>query len=312
MGRDNQSKRAMETAKGNQSDPLDETKQFLSRTAQQASVYICSTSVDREAAGRVCVAFESRGTPCWYSARDLTPAMVWPQCVIEAIQSSKFFLLLLTESACGSQDIIPEVAEAHAHGRSILVLQSVDQCLSPELEALLMSGHVLKVDDPLSEHNIDAAWVKIVKIEQDSTWDDETGVQLYAGDLEANSFLIQLECLSGSLKGKTSYQLTVGGRLVFGRGSDADIYVDDARASRHHAGLVVERDPKYGIELHLVDLMSRNGTWVRYRRDGDADISKFLEHTQTRIASGAIIRIGSTDIRVIVVPIPTNIVPVGS
>lgn len=307
----------METAKGNQPDPLDETKHFQSRTAQRASVYVCYTPEDEAAAARFCASFESRGTPCWFSARDLTPAMAWPQCVVEAIESSKFFVLLLTESACLSGDIVPEIAEARNQGRTILVLQSVDRILNPELELLLTIGHTLSVDDPVSERDIDAAWTKIVELESNSTWDDENGIPLEevvepVDPTLANSYLIQLECLHGTIEGKTSCQLALGDRLVFGRGSDAEVYVDDDRASRRHAGLVVERDPKYGLELHLMDLMSRNGTWVRYRREGDADISKFLEHAQTRIVSGAIIRIGSTDIRVTAVPIPTNIVRVGS
>jgi hypothetical protein len=56
-----------------------------------------------------------------------------------------------------------------------------------------------------------------------------------------------------------------------------------------------------------MDLMSRNGTWVRYPRDDDTDISKFLEHAQTRITNGAIIRIGSTDIQVTTLLLPSKI-----
>jgi TIR domain/FHA domain len=313
MDGDKQPKRAMETAKGNQPDPLDETKKFLSRSAQRACVYIGYAPDDESAAERFCLAFESRDTPCWYAARDLTPAMAWPQCVIEAIESSKFFVLLLTDRACHSSDVIAAITEACSRKRSILVLQSADRILNPELEILLTSGHVLEVADPISDQDIDAAWMKIVEIESNSTWGDGTGVAPGVDDtVEAISFLIHLECLRGKLGGKTACQLGVGDRLVFGRGSEADVYVDDERASRRHAGMVVERDPRYGLELRLIDLMSRNGTWVRYRRDGDADISKFLEHTQTRIVNGAIIRIGSTDIRVTAVPIPTNIVHIGS
>ena len=98
----------MDNAKGNRPDPLAETKEFQSRFAQRASVYICYAPDDVDAAGRFCAEFESRGTPCWYSARDLTPAMAWPQCVVDAIETSKFFVLLLTESASNSRDIVPE------------------------------------------------------------------------------------------------------------------------------------------------------------------------------------------------------------
>lgn len=302
--------RDMDTAKDNHRDPLDDTKEFLSRSAQRASVYLCYSTPDEVAAGRFCAAFESRGTPCWFAARDLTSSMVWPQCVLEAIESSKFFVFFLTEASRSAEDLIPEIVEAKACGRSILVLQSVDEILNPKLEELLTDSHVLEVDETLSDHDIEYAWAKIVEIESDSTWESETPVSLDSeadAGVTANSFLIQLDCLKGTVHGKTSCQLGVGDRLVFGRGSEADIFVDDQRASRRHAGLVLERDPKYGLELQLMDLMSRNGTWVRYRRDDDADISKFLEHSRTRIVSGAIIRIGSTDMRVTAVPIPAKV-----
>ena len=305
-------------------DPLDETKLFQSRSAQRASLYICSAPNDEPAAARFCEIFESRGTPCWYSARDLTPEMAWPQCVVEASESSKFFVLILTDAASNSRDIIPEIVEAVGCARSIVVLQAIDRIYMPELEALLTNAHVIKLEDVvsdkdidcLSDEDIDSAWNKIVEIELSSTWGDDPGdpgaVAELMASATANSFLIQLDCLRGSISGKTSCQLAVGDKLVFGRGSEADVFVDDDRASRQHAGLVLERDPKYGLDLQLIDLMSRNDTWLRYRREGDPDISKFLEHSQTSIDSGAIIRIGSIDIRVTAFPIPTNIVNVGS
>ncbi|MGR9093209.1 MAG: hypothetical protein ACU85U_21775 [Gammaproteobacteria bacterium] len=64
------------------------------------------------------------------------------------------------------------------------------------------------------------------------------------------------------------------------------------------------------LRAHDTD-MSRNGTWVRYRREGDPDIPKFLEQSQVRITNGAIVRIGSTDFRVNVAGVPTPIVSVG-
>lgn len=305
----------IDNAKHNQIESLDDTKEFESRSAQRASVYISSTAEDEKIARQFCTVFESRGTPCWYSRRDMTEAMAWPQCIIEAIESSKFFVFFLTESALVTDELVPEVAEACASGRTILVMQTIDGLLNPKLDALLTDSHVIRIGEDLTNADIDRAWSKIVEIESESTENAVTSLSEAddtANRLSATSFLIQLDCLRGTVRGKTSCQLAVGERLVFGRGSEADIFVDDQRASRRHAGLVIERDPKYGLELQLMDLMSRNGTWVRYRRDDDADISKFLEHSQTRIVSGAIIRIGSTDMRVTAVPVPAGVTRVES
>ena len=305
----------MEHANENISDPLDETKQFQSRSAQRASVYLCYAPDDERDAGRICLSFERRGTPCWFSGRDLTEAMVWPQCIIEAIDSSKFFLLLLTANAVQSRDVFVELSDAVARDRTVIALQSADSIDNTELEALLKRGHVLSGSTPVTEDDINATWIKMVEIELDSEGDDDLanrGADSATAAAIARSFLVQFECIRGRLSGQISHQLGTGDRLVFGRGSEADVFVDDERASRRHAGLVVEHDPKYGLQLHLMDLMSRNGTWVRYQRDSDADISKFLQHDQIEIANGAIIRIGSTDIRVNAVPLPTTIASLGA
>jgi pSer/pThr/pTyr-binding forkhead associated (FHA) protein len=54
--------------------------------------------------------------------------------------------------------------------------------------------------------------------------------------------------------------LPARGEVVVGRGSDADVRVDEPRASRRHARLVL------GDEIRVEDLGSANGTRVRGRR----------------------------------------------
>jgi hypothetical protein len=247
------------------------------------------------------------------SEGEMKPSMAWPQSVIEAIDSCKFFVILLTDNALRSRDIIPEITEALAAGRIILGLQSTQNRLTPELDALLTEAHMLTVGHPIEIADIDAAWKMLVEIESNSSWDSTDALTNDSiGTEPVNSFLIHIECLRGKMSGKVSCQLGDGERVIFGRGSEADVYIDDNRASRRHAGLVVERDPRYGLELYIMDLMSRNGTWVRYRREGDPDISKFLEHTRVRVVSGAIVRIGSTDFRVTAVRVPIQLARAGT
>ena len=75
-----------------------------------------------------------------------------------------------------------------------------------------------------------------------------------------------------------SYPLRVGRTLVIGRGGEADVELEDATVSRHHAELEV------GAELRLSDAGSRNGTFV------DGDRLAFGEVRVLRV--GEVVRIG--------------------
>lgn len=69
------------------------------------------------------------------------------------------------------------------------------------------------------------------------------------------------------------------GKLMIGRASDCDVFLDDVTVSRHHATITVEGDTAV-----LVDLGSMNGTYINRRRmegeerleDGDeVQVGKF-------------------------------------
>jgi len=73
-----------------------------------------------------------------------------------------------------------------------------------------------------------------------------------------------------------------GDQAVFGRGSDCDVRLEDPKASRAHC-----RFERLGDDLFLVDLDSRNGTWV----DG-------VRVDRRPMGPRDVVRIGSTTIRV--------------
>jgi pSer/pThr/pTyr-binding forkhead associated (FHA) protein len=295
----------------NHDDPHDVTREFMSPAAQRARAFLCYAPEDTNAASVLCKSLENRGFSCWFSARDVTPDLSSTQGIAEAIETCPYFVLVLTERVADSIEVRRELERAHEHNRVVLVLHAVESAGSPRTEYLLSTATWLKVADPLTVDDLEAAWTNLIELEAtvllrgpgeavaEPSWTDA---------VNAGSLLVQLDGPEDIISGKTTCKLAEGEKLILGRWNNADVTVEDERASRRHAGLIVERDPKYGLELHLVDLMSTNGTWVRYLRDSDSELSKLLKHSQTRISSGAIIRIGSTDIRVTASPLPTSIV----
>ena len=94
-------------------------------------------------------------------------------------------------------------------------------------------------------------------------------------------------------------QLEVRGRLrpvnppgvVLGRGTEADVQINDPGVSRRHAEIRLMPEGADGIRVVLVDLGSTNGTMVNGRRTSEADLN-----------DGSIVRIGTTDLTVRIGP----------
>ncbi len=70
------------------------------------------------------------------------------------------------------------------------------------------------------------------------------------------------------------------GTNTVGRDAAADVFLNDASVSRHHARLTVD-----GVEVHVQDLESKNGTWV-----ADVRIDR-----STPISHGMIVIFGSVE-----------------
>jgi hypothetical protein len=92
-------------------------------------------------------------------------------------------------------------------------------------------------------------------------------------------------------RGHPQVMLEVNGRrrpvnppgVVLGRGTDADIQINDPGVSRRHAEIRLMPEGPSGIRVVLVDLGSTNGTLVNGRRTSEAELT-----------DGATVRIGNT------------------
>ena len=92
---------------------------------------------------------------------------------------------------------------------------------------------------------------------------------------------IYLRIEEGLAAGRT-YTLSLGGVYLIGR-ENADVVVDDDKASRKHAELGL-----YGPDAYVLrDLASTNGTWVNDRRISE----------KCPVKNGDAIRIGDTLLR---------------
>jgi Protein of unknown function (DUF3662)/FHA domain len=100
-------------------------------------------------------------------------------------------------------------------------------------------------------------------------------------------------------RGPVQVQVEMNGRLrpvdppgvVIGRGTDADIQVNDPGVSRRHAEIRLMPDGPAGVRVVVVDLGSTNGTLVNGRRTSEAELTE-----------GSRIKIGTTELIVRIGP----------
>ena len=303
----------VKSAPGVEEQASELTSEYSHSALNHARVYLCYTEDDEALTQRLCDYFQTKGTPCWFAKRDLSASMVWPQCLLEAIEGCSSIVVVLTDRANSSGALRPELEEAMGHGRQVLVLKATTAPIQPELDLLLYGACWFDLTLPLRGEVLEAAWARLFEMETGAFFPDGDEGEARedpqrAIDLKsAKSYLVRLEARSDRIKGRLSAELSEGQRLIIGRDLTADVVVKDHRASRRHAGLVVERNGAGALELHVSDLMSANGTWVRLPRQGDASMSRHLKHGVIRLTDGAMLRIGSTDIRVRCAPVPTTI-----
>ena len=292
------------------------TSVYSHSALNHARVYLCYVEDDEALTQRLCDYFQAKGTPCWFAKRDLSASMAWPQSLLEAIEACSSVVVVLTDRA-NSAALRPELEEAKRHGRQMLVLKATVDPIQPDLDLLLYGASWFDLTMPLRREVLEAVWAQLLEMETGAFFPDgdEDEVREDAQrptDLKsAKSYLVRLEARSDRIHGRLSAELSEGQRLIIGRDLSADVVVKDHRASRRHAGFVVERNGAGALELQVSDLMSANGTWVRLPRKGDAPMSRHLKHGLIRITDGAMLRIGSTDIRVRCAPVPTVIRQLG-
>jgi two-component system cell cycle response regulator len=103
--------------------------------------------------------------------------------------------------------------------------------------------------------------------EEASTRQSAETVVLSVPSQQVHRTSAQLTVIAGPNAGR-AYSLPEG-ETVLGRGREAQVFIDDAGASRMHARIVVTEDGRYVLE----DLKSRNGTFLGSRRVDRAELT---------------------------------------
>ena len=89
-------------------------------------VFISHAGDDASVAIEVCAQLEKRGLKCWMAPRDVAAGSVWDEAILDAIETSRVFLLILSKSANQSQFVKNEVNRAFSQSKPIVTFRLED------------------------------------------------------------------------------------------------------------------------------------------------------------------------------------------
>jgi TolB-like protein len=111
--------------------------------ATSARVFISYASRDAEAAQKVCSTLEAAGIACWLAPRDVRAGESYASAIVNAINSCRLLVLLLSKAAIDSPHVLREVERASSKNRPVLSVRIDVTPLPPDLEYFLSANQWL-------------------------------------------------------------------------------------------------------------------------------------------------------------------------
>lgn len=119
-----------------------------------AQVFISYSSKDRTIANMVCALLEERGHPCWIAPRDIVPGREWGEAIVDGIRTTNVFVLIFSQHANQSPQILREVERAVNKGMPIIPFRIEDVVPQGSLEYFMSVPHWLDALAPPVEDHI--------------------------------------------------------------------------------------------------------------------------------------------------------------
>lgn len=118
-------------------------------------VFVSYSQQDKPTADAVVAGLEGDGTRCWIASRDIIPGTSWGDAIVEAIDSSRVMVLVLSQHSNSSRQVIREVERAVA-GEVIILPFRIDSAPpSGALAYFLGTEHWLDALTPPMERHIE-------------------------------------------------------------------------------------------------------------------------------------------------------------
>ncbi len=117
-------------------------------------VFISYSKKDKAVADAICARLEQDGVRCWYAPRDIAPGADWAASIIEAIEKTKIMVLVFTDFANASRQVLREINNAVRCGVVIVPFHLTRSEPSKGMRYYLSTVHWLDAMDAPLENSI--------------------------------------------------------------------------------------------------------------------------------------------------------------
>jgi hypothetical protein len=121
-------------------------------------IFISHSKEDNKLAVALCHFLEQNRFRCWIAPRDVQAGKDYASCIIDAIQSSRIMIVILSEHSNKSHHVRNEVERAFNHQVAILPFRIRDVIPEQSLEYFLSSYHWLDAIDGQAENYFDTLY----------------------------------------------------------------------------------------------------------------------------------------------------------
>lgn len=140
-------------------------KESESVLPQLGHYFICHSSKNHELAMKIVSTLESNGRKCWIAPRDIVGSDSWGRSIIEALESAKTVIVLVSNASQSSPQVLREV-ERSVHNRvPILPVLIEDLGITKEFEYFLSACHWLDVKQSSPEAVCDEVLFTVNRID---------------------------------------------------------------------------------------------------------------------------------------------------
>ncbi len=116
-------------------------------------VFISYSQKDKIIADTICSLLEGSGLKCWMAPRDIVAGSDWSSCIVEAITTTKVFVLIFSEESNKSEHVKREVELAIDEAKIIIPVRIEDVPLSAHMRYLIKTQHWLDaLTKPIEKH----------------------------------------------------------------------------------------------------------------------------------------------------------------